>query len=460
MSESVERQLGADSNLRSGACPSNKRQGKLKRPGLLTKLKGNTLLAGTAVYLLSNMLNAIIPFALLPVLTRYLSPEEYGQVAMFQTLLGALMAFIGLSMQGAAGRKFYDGNLGKDDLGEYIGACLQILLVTTLITLAILSAFSERFTDWLGLDEKWLLAAVVVTAANVVIQLRLGQWQVRKQAVKYGVLQTSRSLLDLVLSLGLVVVLLQGADGRISAQVWATTIFSILALWLLKRGGLLSLLCWRPAYIREILRFGFPLIPHVGGVFLLVSVDRFIINAELGLAQTGIYMVAVQFAAALALVFDSINKAYVPWLFERLKRDQMSEKRQVVRFTYIWYAIILCGAALTFAIGPWLVTWVAGDEYARAGEVIGWLALGQVFGGMYLMVTNYIFFSRRTGLLSLMTLVSGLLNVVLLVLLIGRFGLEGAAYSFCIAMAVRFLLTWWVAQKRHPMPWFNLRTQS
>src|SRR5690606_5039639 len=191
-----------------------------------------------------------------------------------------------------------------------------------------------------------------------------------------------------------------------------------------KRGGLLSLLCWRPAYIREVLRFGIPLIPHVGGIFLLASVDRFVINAELGLAQTGIYMVAVQFAAALALVFDSINKAYVPWLFERLKRDQMSEKHEIVRFTYIWYALILCGAALAFAVGPWLVILIAGEEYARAGDLIGWLVLGQVFGGMYLMVTNYIFFSKRTGSLSLVTLVSGLLNVVLLVLLTGRFGLE------------------------------------
>lgn len=427
---------------------------------MLKKLKGNTLLAGSAVYLSTNILNAIIPFALLPVLTRYLSPEEYGEVAMFQTLLGALAAFIGLSMNGAAGRKFYDGNLGENDLAEFIGACLQILLITSLISLTVLAAFSGNFSEWLGLDKQWILLAVLVCASNVIAQLRLGQWQVRKQAIKYGVLQISRSLLNVTLSLGLVVVLLKGSDGRISAQVWTAAIFAFVALWLLKRGNLLSFLSWRPDYIREALRFGVPLIPHVGGMFLLASVDRFVIKSELGLAQTGIYMVAVQFAAALALVFDAVNKAYVPWLFERLKRDQINEKRQIVLFTYGWYALILCGAALAFIIGPWLIVFVAGERYEQAGDVLGWLALGQVFGGMYLMVTNYIFFSKRTGLLSLVTMASGLINVTLLFLMIGAFGLEGAAYSFCIAMAVRFLLTWCVAQKRHPMPWFNLRTQS
>jgi O-antigen/teichoic acid export membrane protein len=424
---------------------------------LLNKIRGNTLLAGSAVYLVSNILNAIIPFALLPVLTRYLNPQEYGEVAMFQTLLGALTAFVSLSMQGAAGRKFYDGNLGKGELAEFLGSCLQILMITSLISVAVLVAFSDQFSGWLGLDRRWILLAVFVTAANVVIQLRLGQWQVRKKAMKYGILQISRSLLNVAFSLLLVVSLLKGADGRIIAQVWSGGIFAIIAIWLLKRESLLTFLRWRPDYIREALKFGVPLIPHVGGVFLLSSVDRFVINAELGLAKAGIYMVAVQFSSALALVFDAINRAYVPWLFERLKRNNEHEKRQVVRYTYGWYAFVLCGASLAFVVGPSIVTLVAGEKYAEAGEVIGWLALGQVFGGMYLMVTNYIFFSKRTGLLSVVTIGSGVINMVLIVVLIGQFGLKGAAYAFCIAMAIRFIFTWLVAQKRHPMPWFEMK---
>lgn len=427
---------------------------------MIKSIKDNTLLSDSVVYLASNILNALIPFALLPILTRYLSPEEYGEVAMFQTLLGALIAFIGLSMAGAAARKFYDSHLAKNELAEFNGACLQILLFTSLTSLLVLGAFSSLFSEWLGLDRRWVMLAVVVTAANVIAQVRLGQWQVRKQAIKYGAFQISRSLLNVILSIGFVVLMLMGSDGRISAQLWASAIFAVVSIWLLKKGDLLVFFRWRPDHIREILKFGIPLIPHVGGAFLLASVDRFVINAELGLAQTGIYMVAVQFSAALALVFDAINKAYVPWLFERLKRNHENEKRQIVRYTYGWYVLILCGAALAFIIGPWLVTMVAGEKYAMAGDVIGWLALGQVFGGMYLMVTNYIFYSKRTGMLSLVTISSGLINVALLFILIGGFGLKGAAYSFCIAMAIRFLFTWLVAQKLHPMPWFDIKAKG
>jgi len=421
---------------------------------VLKKLQQNTFLAGSMVYLVSNIIYALIPFALLPVFTRYLSPEEYGEVAMFQVLLGGLTAFIGLSLQGAAGRKFYDRGLTDDDLSEFIGSCFQILLTTSVVALIILIGLGDQLSVLIGLDHNWILLAIMATASSIVVRIRLSQWQVRKKAKNYGMMQIFQSFLDIALSVVFVVVFSHGAGGRISGHVIAVGLVALLAVWLLKRDGLLRLMVWKPTYIIEALRIGVPLIPHVGGMFLLASVDRFVINAHLGLAQAGIYMVAAQFAMALALLFDAINKAYVPWLFERLKRDDKQEKQQIVWFTYAWYLLILCGAGLTFLIGPWLVTFVAGEEYSRAGDLIAWLALGQVFGGMYLMVTNFIFFSKRTGLLSLVTISSGLINVVLMLLLVGQFGLEGAAYAFCISMAIRFVLTWWVANKRHPMPWF------
>ena len=405
--------------------------------------------------MLSNILNAVIPFLLLPVLTRYLTPAEYGEVAMFQTLLGVLGAFVGLSVVGAAGRKYYDDNLTDTEMGLYIGACLQVLVVSAAMVFVSIFFFRENLSIWLGLDKKWVLWTVGLSAFTVMMGLRLGQWQVRKKAKSYGVMQISKSIADMGLSLLFVVILLLGADGRITAQIIATGLLAAVALLFLRKDKLLVFFAWNPSYHKEIIKFGAPLIPHIGGGFLLVSVDRFVINAELGLAEAGVYMVAVQLAAGAALVFDAVNKAYVPWLFEKLKEDDLEQKKKIVRYTYLWYLVILAGTIVGFVAGPWLVGLVAGPGYEQAGEVIGWLLLGQAFGGMYLMVTNYIFYSRRTGLLSIATITSGLINLAFLILLVEMFGLTGAAVSFSIAMAIRFLLTWWVAQKRHPMPWFN-----
>lgn len=418
------------------------------------RLKSSSLLSGSAIYLLSNILAAGIPFILLPVLTRYLSPAEYGEVGMFLMLVAGLAAFTGISVHGAANRKFYDDRLEESTLKDFIGACLQILLASSVLVLGIVWIFQAQLSEWLGLQPRWILLGVIASAASFVFQLRMGQWQVRKQASLYGITQVSQALVNILLSILLVVTFLQGADGRISAYILSTVAFSVLAAFLLYRDNLLSF-AWHSGHIKEALAFGVPLMPHIAGIFLLSAVDRLVINFQLGLAQVGVYMVAVQLAAAMGIISDAINKAYVPWLFERLKRDQPDEKKQIVRLTYAYFSVSLLAAGLAFVIGPLVVTLIAGERYAEAGSVIGWLALGQAFSGMYLMVTNYIFYSKKTGLLALVTIVSGVLNVALLVVLIGVLGLSGAAIAFALSMALRFLFTWLVAHKRHPMPWFR-----
>src|SRR5690606_28913620 len=230
------------------------------KSSVLIKLKRNKFLSGSAIYLLSNILNAAIPFLLLPILTRYLTPAEYGEVAMFQTLLGALGAFVGLSVVGAAGRKYYDNNLTDIEMARYIGSCLQLLGISSVVVFILIFILRENLSIWLGLSESWVLWAVGLSAFTVVVNLRLGQWQVRENARNYGAIQVSKSILDMMLSLLFVTVLLLGADGRISAQILATGLFAILALWLLKRDKLLSVLVWNKAHYKEIVKFGVPLI--------------------------------------------------------------------------------------------------------------------------------------------------------------------------------------------------------
>lgn len=420
--------------------------------------KERGLFSGAIVYLCSNILNASIPFLLLPILTRYLEPSEYGQVAMFQVLISALTAFVGLNGAGAANRKYYDVD-AREEMPLYIGACLQILAVSFLVVGATLLIFREWLSEALGISTAWVVLAAVASAASFIVKLRLGQWQVRKEPIKYGALQISLSLFNAVLSLFLVVLLTFGPEGRMLGQTIAPVVLSLVALALLAKDGLLKLSI-RPDIIKDALQFGVPLIPHVGGVFLLSTVDRFVINKHLGLESAGIYMVAVQLTMTMPLIFDAINKAYVPWLFERLNRDRLEEKIQIVKWTYRYFIAITLVAGAAFLIGPYFVVLIAGDKYAKAGSVIGILALGQAFEGMYKMVTSYIFYARKTARLSLVTITSGLLNIAFLIILIPVLGLQGAAVAFAVSMALRFLGTWWLSQKSHHMPWFDFSTKE
>lgn len=413
---------------------------------------------GAAVYMVSNMISAAIPFMLLPMLTRYLAPEEYGQVAMFQVVIGALSAFVGLNVVGAAGRKYYDDKLSLS-MKEYVTTCFYIIIISGIIILCILLLIQDILSACLGLEASWILWAGVVSIMSAIVQLRLGQWMVRENSSQYACLQVMPSVVIVLLSVLFVVKLGEGAPGRLSAQIIGIVIGAGLAFISLWKDNLLLFSAWNFSYAKEALEFGIPLIPHVAGCFLLMSIDRFVVNVELGLAEAGIYAVATQIAYVMVLFFDAINKAYVPWLYNKLNENQFDEKCKIVRYTYLWFIVILLGVGLVFFVGPDFIVLAAGEQYVEAAGLIKWLALGQGFFGMYLMVTNYIFYSKKTALLSIITVCSGILNIVLLIIFIRWFGMRGAPAAFCIAMGVRFGATWVVAQRQYSMPWFSFNVR-
>lgn len=314
--------------------------------------------------------------ALIPILTQYLTPKEYGEASIFQTLISAFLAFIGLSTHLSASRKYYE-NSSHNEIGRFNFSCLLVVTSTTLIAIFLLLTLQSKLSDSTGLSAQWLLISILVAASTAFIQLRLSLWQVQKKALSYGALQISQSLANLILSLLLVVVLSQGVDGRMSAHSITIFIASAIALLLLKRDGILIPHKPNLHHIKDILAFGIPLIPHVGGIFLLTSADRLIISSRLGLAEAGIYMLAVQISSVVGLIFDAANKAYMPWLYEKLSKNTISEKIKIVRINYTCYLVILSGAGIACFLAPWIINNLINKTYAQAGAVIGWLIIGQ-----------------------------------------------------------------------------------
>ena len=419
------------------------------------------LLSGAKIYLISNICLAIIPFILLPILTRYLGPENYGKLAMFQALIVGLGAFVGLGVAGVLQRKYFDHNLKNSELAIFLGSCFQTIIFATFIVSLFILVMKDTFISVTGLDIKWILISIYVILFQTIINLRLILWQVVGQAKKYGFAQFSQAFLNMILSICFVVIFLYGFEGRLTAQTIAPLIVAFICFINLKKTELIKLYVWRPDYIREILRFGIPLIPHTFGAFVIASADRFFINESLGLKEVGIYMVAVQLALSLNIFFDAINKSFSPWLYGKLKENNYSELLNIVAKTYIWFfIIILLGLIGSWLIAPSLTVLIAGEEFSEAGTIIGWLIMGQVLGGMYLMVTNYIFYMKKTGLLGAVTILSGVINLSLLYYLVPMLGLKGAAIAFLISMAIRFIMTWALAATVCPMPWFKFKELS
>lgn len=415
---------------------------------LRRKLFGNA-----AIYLGANILNAGIPFLLLPILTRVLTPADYGTVAMFGIVLSVLGAFTGLSVHGAIGVRYFQ--LEKEEIAEYVGTCVGILVVSSSVLFLLVAVFGSWLEGVSGVPSDWLLVAVFLSGFQFLCNIRLSLWQVAGEATQYGVFQIAQSLLNAAISLILILAVGMAWEGRVLGQTVAVTLFGVIALGWLFRSGLLRFPSeWR-VHSRDALKFGVPLIPHVIGGLLIVAADRFVIVRLLDVAHAGIYMVALQVGQALGLLTESFNKAYAPWLMKNLSKPTAALRITIVRGTYIYFALVLAAATVFGLLAPMFLGFLVGDSFRAAGDLVIYIAFGFAFGGCYFMVTNYVFFESKTKVLALVTFFSGITNIPLMFILVGHNGITGAGQAFMLTNALSFIGTWWLAQKLHPMPWLK-----
>ncbi|XNT08521.1 oligosaccharide flippase family protein [Vibrio cyclitrophicus] len=408
-----------------------------------------------AVYFLANSVNAAIPFLLLPILTRYLSPLQYGQVAIFIALVSALGAFIGLNSVGASSRVYFDDLTFVEKL-RYNNSCVLIFIISSLLVCLILFYFGLMIEEKIDVPIEYVYFSLFVSMCNYIFQFRLVSFQVRKEAIYFGMFQISNSSINCFLSLIFVVSFGLGEFGRIlgiSLSMLFMAIFSLSSLFKNKiwdfRVGL------NASDIKGALAFGIPLVTHVFGGFLLASADRFVITNYFNASSAGIYMVAVQISMIFAIVFDALNRAFMPWLFERLSDSSKESHHLIVRMTYSGFLLSVLIAILASYFIPYILPYLLGEEFIIPSGILVWLFFAQVFGGMYLAVTNYIFYSKQTKKLAYVTIISGVINILLLVILVPRFDLQGAAIAFFLSKLLQFLLTWYTANSCFKMPWFK-----
>ncbi|EEP61151.1 oligosaccharide flippase family protein, partial [Sulfurihydrogenibium yellowstonense] len=311
---------------------------------LIYKILNSSLFKASGIYTLSSIINAAIPFLLLPLLTRYLSPEEYGIVSMYALLLSITSVFTGLSVYGAINRAYFDEKI--NDHKEYIWNSLIILFISSSFTFLLYNLLANYISNLTGIPTSWIWTVVLVSFFQFVINCLLVIYQAKLLAFKYAKIQIGQSLFNALLTILFVIILLLGWKGRLLAQILSVLFFGIMAFFILYKHYTVKKINFY--YIKHALKFGVPIIPHTIGGMLMTLTDRFIINNLLGLEKVGIYMVGLQLGMALALIADSFNKAYVPWLFEKLNQNNEDIKRKIVMFTYIYFLFMLFLSFLLF----------------------------------------------------------------------------------------------------------------
>lgn len=403
----------------------------------LARLRGSSLVRASGAYAASSIVNRAIPFLLLPVLTRYLPPEDFGKAAMFTVAVNLALPFVGLTTDAAIARQYFERE--RVDFPGYVSSCFYLLAATAAVALGAALFFPGAIGRMLELPAGWVWSIVVVAAARFVVNTMLTLWQVQHRPGPYALLSLAQTALTFALSLVFIVSFGFGWKGRVLGELLAVSLLALVCAVLLWRAG------WvrpglNPRYIAHAVRYSGWLLPHLYGSVLMAATDRLLLTNLVDVGQTGLYSVAAQIAAIVAVAGQSFNLAWSPWAYERLKRNDAASRAAVARARRLYNGGILALAALLAMVAPAALGPLLGAEYEGAAGFAPWLVAGQAFSAMYAVAVTPFFYAGKTHFLAGLSLSMAAVNLLFNLVLISASGAVGAAQANALTLLAMYLV--------------------
>ncbi|MEN6348203.1 MAG: oligosaccharide flippase family protein [Syntrophomonas sp.] len=421
-------------------------------------LFNSSIIKSTLIYTCSNIAVAIVPFLLLPIMTKYLSTSDYGIISNYFLLVSITSSFVGVNVHGAIMLAYYDQE--KIDLPLYIKNCLLIIIGSVLVVSIIFLPLKNMISNYTYIPVSWLWTVVVICSIQMIISINLNLWRINLFALKYSFFQITQTLTTLGFSIWLVVFWGLGWKGRIEGSFSVVLIYGIVSIYCLyKDGWLKGKISVNKAYLKEALLFGLCIIPHGLGLIIMQLSDRLFITNMIGINETGIYSVGSQIGMAITLLTSSFLLAFQPWLYEKLSDGKPDSNKKIVIITYLFVIGTIISSLILGTISPFIINLFVDKKFSGANMYVLWLALGYGFYAIYSLFVNFIAYTRRTGIISIITIVSCLINIGLNLRFIHLFGAIGSAYATCFAyLFMAFLSIFFVIKEFRDIHWLPFRS--
>ncbi len=410
------------------------------------------MIKDSIIYLSSSLISKAVPFLMLPILTKYLSPEDYGILSIFAIFVSIYVAFVGMMMQNNISKNYF--MLEKPELSINIGNIINILFFTTIIYLLvsiILFFYKETFFS----IPSWLLLCIPALAFMQMIHtMNTTILRNEQRALMFGIFEVCIAFVTISLTVLFLIKFNYGWMSQVYSVFIASFIFCIIGFIYMKKRDYINL-SFDKEHIKSILKISIPLIPHGLGGLIIAASDRLFIERMVGLEATGLYAVGYSFGMIVSLFSDAFIKAWSPWFYKNLANPTYEKKAKIVKFTYFYIIGIFLLALIIAFIAEFLLPYIVDSRYLSSKEFIIWIAIGYSIRGIYQIFFPYLIHISKTQFLAVSTFVAAILNLILNYFFIKIYGAIGATYATVVAFTVSALLVFWYQQKNYYMPWFK-----
>ena len=389
---------------------------------------------------------------LLPIYTRYLSPADYGYATFYVLAITIVEIFVMQGLRSAVMKRVsfdFAGDSGQRAKEAYGTALLYVAgasVVAGLIALPFAGPLSNMLFD--GPRRDLILLGGVFLVVDCILAI-LSTIFLTQQ--RYALLAS----ISLVVFAGKVagnLIWLLGLKAGYASMIYGGVVGNVLGILVAFPFARSSIAFrFRMDEYRALAKFGRPLIFTALGMMVFASIDRIMLKRLYSMEAVGLYGIGYQISQAADLLFLDPFRQTWPTVCYNIGR-QSDAKAAFARYALrIWCGGLLLAAGVHLS-APYALQLLTSPKFLPAANVAGLLTLGGVLFTLNDVLKVGMNITGRTNLLPIRVVASALVNIILNLLLIPRYGMIGAALGTAGAFVFFNVFTIWVCRSFYPIP--------
>lgn len=369
---------------------------KIKNKKEKKELLFKRLFINSFIYTGSSALPSIFGVFILPILSRFLNPDEFGILAIISLITGLISIFINATGIQAAVTRYYLEYKDRD-LQEFIGTTYIFITILSICSVVLSFVIIYPLTNILfktkvSLYPNWTIAFLSTFFGGYLL-FPMAILRIREKPEKILLLNliviVSNYLVAIPLlfkKLKITAVLLGGLSSNLVIFLIATyyVFKKIKAKWTLNQG-----------YLKEINSFSLPMLPYSIFSYVTSFSDRYFIERFFSVADLGLYSIANKLSFGVKMFVGSFGYTWGPYFFNEVKIDREGFKILFPKLARVWIFLIILLILFCSVFSKEMILLLTTKQFLKTYKIIPIFYIEYFFAFIYNFPNVVLLFEKK-----------------------------------------------------------------
>ena len=406
-------------------------------------MEKNSLIRKFLSFSIGGYINALIGLITVPIITRMLSPEQYGVSSLINMITEIMIIICCLGMDQGFARFFYEEK--EENRGALLYNSLYYCFFIFPVVMIIIFLLKKNLSRFISGKENSLIWALIILSIFFGI-LKLFSFLVIRMQQRgkiYSLLNVLIKVLEFLFIIFFYNFYKDNYKTLIFAILLSQIIVTVIAIILEKK---IWTFTGKGEITRnELIKFSIPLLLTMLLTWIFASSDKLTIKLFSNLNEVGLYSGAFKIISLIIIVQNGFTTFWTPVIFEHYKKYPKNTTFYKKANDYLSLVFFI------FAVGILLsrnfLVILLGKKYHEALYIMPMLVFMPV---MYLLSETTmvgIEFKKKTKYFIYISIVVATINIMGNILLVPHLGAKGAAISTGLSYIVFFVLRTYFSTK-------------